>query len=151
EAFGVRILPSLEQALSVALEKDPGDRFPDARSFRQQLEVVLSRMQGTDERTTGTAQVDSYRTPDAGTRLPVAARGSRMPLWLAGGVVLALAGGAMVWRGQHATAPESSAESRAWPAPYKLAGVALPVDQTFKEDGLRIQAAHPVDVAAIKM
>ncbi len=131
-SHGVEIPKDLEEAIRIALEKDPKDRFADARAFRKFLEE--HQIGGEPPSVT----------------MAVWPKKTRRLLWA---VPLALAliggGGAAVLHVLKQPKEEFHG-TRAWPAPHPLEGVTFTYNQTFVGEGLRLQSVRPLDGAKVK-
>jgi serine/threonine-protein kinase len=147
--MGALVPPSVEKALLVSLEKNAADRYQDAVAFRTALERALA-----DVTSAGVA----VRAPRAQSRLA--------PIL---GLVVLVAGGAgatfLIARqmarskapappppvavapsGTTAAAPRPAR----WPVPHAVAGQTLATDETFKDDGVRVQSVAKRDAAAVR-
>jgi serine/threonine-protein kinase len=156
---GVDVPPSLERVLKSALEKEPGKRYPDAKTFREALQNLQF---DSDDTQAGTPRARSSQK----------GRGKRshaVALGLGLGVALVGAGAAVFSLTHHRTPSPSPSpspsivrsipgtmttsprpETKSSPAPYVIRELMLNVDQTFESDNLRIQSVAARDPATLR-
>jgi serine/threonine-protein kinase len=151
-SHGVEVPPSLERVLKTALEKEPQKRFPDAKTFREALENL-----SFDGDSTQAGVKRAREKPLVPKRSVGAARARAVAIGLGLGVAVAGAVAGVYRLGHHRTVvpPVASPAPKpvgaaAWPAPYKVPGVQLTVDQSFEGDRLRVQSAAARDPASVR-
>ena len=161
DKLGVEVPAAVEKVIWKSLEKDPAARYQDAKSFREALEAALAQAQPDDLTVAGKRKPKRTQPKWVGRALALGL-----------GVVVALgAGGALfailraskkgddkppVTKPTTTTATpspggkEPSAAKPAFATPHAVPGLALPVDEIFEADGLRVQSASPRDAAALR-
>jgi serine/threonine protein kinase len=134
EEMGVEVPPAFEKLLMRAMEKNPADRFEDAASFRSSVEALLPALGAT---------------VSASKLRPRRSKGSPLRhLALGLGASVAIAGvGAGLFLALRPTPPKPPAAA-ATPGkpkrpgflpPHTLPGKPTGLDETFEQDGLRVQ------------
>jgi serine/threonine-protein kinase len=166
DKLGVTVPAALEKVIWRSLEKDPAARFQDAKSFREALEAALAQAQPVGPGAVGKGGKKAKGPPPKWV-------GRAMALGL--GVVVALgAGGALfaILRAgkktgepkppiTKAVTPSENGATKggvkdpgpakpAFATPHTLPGLALPVDEIFEADGLRVQSASARDAGALR-
>jgi serine/threonine-protein kinase len=138
-SLGATVPATLEKVLQVALEKDPQARFRDAGELRARLEEELARA----------APAPAARRPASSGRVRALASGLGIAVLLSG---VAAAGYLLLAHRPptEKSVPKAAPAASVWPAPHVVPGLILNVDQTFSDDGLRVQSAAPRDAPALR-